>query len=121
MATIAQSNEQLIKVILDGSKHLKHVLDSKEIRKMSLIEKSYPLARLPVCGHCEKLAYWHHDGQSWCPKCGTYTKKPLTYGNYLAAGYDIDSSCATSRAMLEYERKRRRKLPIFRNEKGEIE
>lgn len=121
MATIGQHNNSLIKVILNGSKHLKHVLTSKEIVKMSLIEKSYPLSRLPVCGHCEKLAYWHTGGQAWCPKCGTYTKKPFTYADYLACGFDIDSSCATSRAMLEYERKRRKKLPVYRNEKGEVE
>lgn len=110
MATIEQHNN-LFKCVFDGSKHLKHVLDSKEINKLAMIEKRYPVTRLPVCGHCEKLAYWHHNHTAWCPKCGTYTMKPITYSDYLASGFDTDG--VTARRMLDFEKKRKRRNRIL--------
>ena len=107
MASIAQHNT-LMKVVFDGSKHLKHVMTSEQINKVTLYEHRYPLSRMPVCGHCEKLAYWHRGGTAYCPFCGTYTKKPITYSSYLASGYDIDQT--TARWMLDKEKKVRAKV-----------
>ena len=106
MASIKEHN-QLLKVVFDGSKHLNHVLSSDEIKKMTMIESKYPLSRLPVCGHCEKLAYWHHGGQAYCPSCGTYTRQPITYANYLASGYDVDATGNTARHVLAREQTKR--------------
>ncbi len=121
MATVAEHN-QIMKCVLDGSKHLKHVMDSKQVAKVGFLENRYPATRLPVCGHCEKLAFWHTGGQAFCPACGTYTMKAITYSTYLASGYDVDPSCATSRKMFELEKKKRERfLPIYRGKDGKRE
>jgi hypothetical protein len=106
LASVAEHN-QLLKVCFDGNKHLKHVMTSNEIHKMTLIEEKYPLSRLPVCGGCEKLAYWHHNHTAYCPSCGTITKVPITYASYLASGYDVDATGNTARMVLEKERSKR--------------
>jgi len=107
-----KTHNNLIKVVFDGNKHLKHVMSSKQIKKITVYENSYPLTRLPVCGHCEKLAYWNKGGTAYCPTCGTYTKKPITYATYLASGYDIDET--TCRWRLQQEKEKRKKaLPAY--------
>lgn len=106
MASVLEHN-QLIKICFDGSKHLKHVMTSEEIKKLSIIEGKYPMTRLPVCGSCEKLAYWHKNGTAYCPSCGTITKSPITYAQYLASGYDVDATGQTARMALETERSKR--------------
>lgn len=103
MATAGQHN-QILKVIFDGSKHLNHVLDNDQIKKMTLYEGRFPLTKLPVCGHCEKLGLWHKDELTKkpvgvCTACGAITRKPLTYSSYLAAGYDIDQTGDSFRRM----------------------
>lgn len=108
---IAEHNN-LIKVVFDGSKHLKHIMSAEQAAKVSAIEGRYPLSRMPVCGHCEKIGLWHRGGTAYCPVCGTYTKHPITYSTYLASGYDIDKT--TARWMLEKEQNKRKKvLPNF--------
>ena len=107
MASIKEHN-QLIKIVFNGNSHLKHVMSSEQIKQMTLIEGRYPLTRLPVCGHCEKLAHWYRGGQAYCPNCGTYTKNPVTYASYLASGYDIDGT--TAKWMLDTEKKLRNKV-----------
>ena len=99
MAT-TQEHNQLIKVCFDGNKHLKKVLDSEEIRNMTMIEGRFPLTKLPVCGCCEGLALWSHGGQAICRKCGSITKNPITYSSYLAAGYDVDATGQTAKSAL---------------------
>lgn len=99
MTTIGQHN-QLIKICFDGSNHLKHVLSNEEIKNMTLLEERFPLTKLPVCGCCEKLAMWGKDMCGVCRSCGTITKNPMTYSNYLASGYDIDATGATAREVL---------------------
>lgn len=106
MASVAEHN-QLIKVCFDGSKHLNHVMSAEEIKNLAVIEDRYPLTRLPVCGHCERLGLWHHGGQAYCPSCGTYTRRPITYAQYLASGYDVDATGATAKLVLEQERSKR--------------
>lgn len=110
MATDYQHN-QLIKVVFDGNKHLKSVLNDKQITQMTLIEGRFPLTKLPVCGHCEKLGLWHKDSITgkpvgYCKACGTYTKSPVTYSSYLARGYDVDKTGDNFKKMSIVEKKR---------------
>lgn len=102
MASIKQHNN-LIKICFDGNKHLKHVLNNEEVRSMTMIESRYPLTKLPVCGHCEGLAYWGKNGCGICKKCGTVTKNPITYSSYLASGFDVDPTGATAKDVLKTE------------------
>jgi len=80
-------------------------MTNEQIQKLTLYESRYPLSRLPVCGHCEKLAFWHKDGTAYCPSCGTYTQSPITYSTYLASGYDIDATTAGQMLKMERDRK----------------
>lgn len=114
MATTAQHN-QIIKVVFDGNKHLKHVLSSQEIKDLTMIENRFPLTKLPVCGHCEKLGLWSQSGGKpigICKSCGSITKSPITYSTYLASKMDVDQTGDTfrsvnsrSKKMDEYNRK----------------
>lgn len=105
MSTIAEHN-QLIKICFNGNKHFKHVLKQDDIKNMTLIENRFPLTKLPVCGSCESLAYWCR-GEGYCKKCGTITKNPLTYSNYLGSGYDIDATGQTAKKVLKDEMNKR--------------
>ena len=102
-----KGHNQLIKVVFDGSKHLKHVLSSDEIRQMTMIEGRFPLTKLPVCGHCERLAVWGKNMSGVCRHCGTITRVPITYSNYLSAGYDVDATGDTARRVMCQEKERR--------------
>ena len=93
-------HNQLIKVVFQGNKHLKHVLNNEDVKNMTVIEGRYPLTRLPVCGGCEGLAMWSRGGQATCRKCGTITKNPITYSSYLASGYDVDQTGETFRSLV---------------------
>jgi hypothetical protein len=93
-----------------ANKHLRKVLLDEEIVNMTIIEDRFPLTKLPVCGHCESLGYWHKDpliGKpvGICKKCGTITKHPVTYSTYLARGYDIDRVGDSFRRMAEVDKK----------------
>lgn len=121
MANDMQHN-RLIKVLFDGSKHLKHVLSDQEILDMTMIEGRFPLTKLPVCGHCEALGLWTKDTNGkpmgYCKKCGSYTRKPLTYSSYLASGYDLDKTGDEFRKMAIVDKvaddyKRKVYLPDF--------
>lgn len=101
-------SNNLLKIILGSGNHLKHVLTNEMIAKMTVLEGRFPLTKLPVCGHCEKLAMWGKDGCGICPDCGTITTKPLTYAEYLADGYDIDATGETARAVCQTQKKVRK-------------
>jgi hypothetical protein len=107
MATPGEHN-QIIKCVFDGNKHLKHVLSDQEIIDLTMIEQRFPLTKLPVCGHCERLGFWHKDLNGkpigYCKKCGTITKKPITYATYLASKMDVDATGETFRSMLLAEK-----------------
>ena len=75
-----------------------------EIEQMTMIENRFPLTKLPVCGGCERLGFWGKGMQGICKKCGTVTKNPVTYAEYLATGHDIDATGATARRVLSEER-----------------
>lgn len=103
MATDKQHNN-IIKCVFEGNKHLKHVLSDQDILDMTLIEGRFPLTKLPVCGHCEKLGLWTKDpktgkSMAFCKSCFTYTKKPITYSTYLASRMDIDETGDAFRRM----------------------
>lgn len=73
--------------------HGRHFLTGDLVRKMTLIENRYPLAKLPMCGRCEKAALWTgtEDGgmAGYCEECGTTTTNPITYAEYLSQGHDL--------------------------------
>jgi hypothetical protein len=109
-----QQQNELIKICFDGNKHLKHVLSMQEINQMTMIENRFPLTKLPVCGSCERLAYWGKGMQGICKHCGTITKAPITYSSYLAAGYDVDPTGATARSvMINNEFARKELMPEY--------
>lgn len=110
MATSKQHND-IIKVIFNGNKHLKHVLSQKEIEEMTMIEGRFPLTKLPVCGHCEKLGLWHRDHLTKkivgvCKDCGAITKEPITYSSYLASKMDVDETGRTFKNLSRLDRHR---------------
>ena len=39
-----------------------------------------------------------------CRDCGTITKDPLTYSEYLASGFDVDETGATAREVMVEEK-----------------
>lgn len=105
-----QKHHNILKVIFDGNKHLKHVLSDNEITQMTLIENRFPLTKLPVCGHCEKLGLWSKDVLTQkpigvCRSCGAITKRPLTYSTYLASKMDVDATGDTFRRMANLDKK----------------
>ena len=108
MGTITQHHD-IIKCIFGGSKHFKHVLSNDEITQMTLIENRFPLTKLPVCGHCEKLGLWSkgisNEPIGVCKSCGAITKQPITYSTYLASQLDIDPTGDTFRRMSTLEKK----------------
>lgn len=109
MPTEKRHND-LIAYHFDGNKHLKHVLSVDEIKDMTLIEGRFPLTKLPVCAHCEKLGLWTKDFLTkkpcgYCKACGSYTKSPVTYSTYLAQKMDIDATGASFRQMLDVDKK----------------
>jgi hypothetical protein len=123
MASNHQHN-QLIKIVFDGNKHLKHVLSDDQIKQMTMIEGRWPLTKSPVCGHCERLGLWHKDSVTGkpvgvCRTCGTITKSPVTYASYLASGMDVDETGHTFRAVDGASRRKDKQnreiyLPDFR-------
>lgn len=104
-------NKNLIK-IFNNNKHLKHVLTNKTINKMCNIENRFPLTKLPVCNSCESLALWHGDN-AFCEQCGTLSKNPIQYSEYLVDGYDIDATGATFRYLSEIEKTEEAKKRIL--------
>lgn len=109
MASDYQHNN-ILKVVFDGNKHFKHVLSDQEIIDMTVIEGRFPLTKLPVCGHCERLGLWHKDELTKkpvgvCKSCGTITRKPVPYSSYLASKMDIDATGDSFRKMALVDRK----------------
>lgn len=108
MASDLEHNN-IIKYVFNGNKHLKHVLSDKDILDMTVIEGRFPLTKLPVCGHCEKLGLWTKDvltdkPMGYCKSCGTYTRDAITYSTYLASKMDIDETGDSFRRMALVDR-----------------
>lgn len=86
-------NRDFLKISYND-KHIKHCLSVEKVNEMTQVEKRYPMARLPVCNHCEALALWSRpleDGRATgtCLKCGTITIDPINLAEYLVSGYDL--------------------------------
>ena len=93
--TANEKNNGIIKCMVGGQSHFKHILTGEMAAKISFIENRYPAANLPVCEHCERLALWGHSIDNSpigvCPVCGTVTSMPVRYAEYLVAnGLDLD-------------------------------
>jgi hypothetical protein len=110
-------HHNILKYVFNGNKHLKHVLSDEDIKQMTLIENRFPLTKLPVCGHCEKLGLWSRGSKGEpvgvCRVCGTITKHPITYSTYLSKKMDVDPTGDTFRRMLNTEKKREEKKRIL--------
>jgi len=109
MATDLQHNNLIVKV-LDGNKHVKHVLTTEEVKKLTMIEGRFPLTKLPVCNHCEKLGLWDRDRLTnkiigRCKSCGSISYNPITYATYLTQNLDVDATGETFRKTLFVDRK----------------
>lgn len=110
MAGIKDHND-IIKIVFNGNKHLKHVMSDPEIRQMTFIENRWPATKSPVCGHCEKLGLWSKDTLTnkpigVCKSCGTITKNPVTYATYLASKMDVDATGHTFRSIALADREK---------------
>jgi len=86
-------NDNLIKISYANT-HIRHCLSVEKVHEMTQVEKRYPIARLPMCNHCEAVALWSPmtgDGKrtGTCLNCGTVTIDPITFSEYLVAGYDL--------------------------------
>jgi hypothetical protein len=84
---------KIYKCVAGERLHGRHFLTGDLVRKMTLIENRYPLAKLPMCGYCERAGLWTHtaDGKmaGYCETCGTTTTNPITYAEYLSQGHDL--------------------------------
>ena len=89
-----------IKIYTGGTKHNRRMMSEKDVFTIQGVMHQVPLIAQPICEHCERLGIWDWDIDMWgkprplcfCETCGTITKNPLTYGEYLANGYDIPST-----------------------------
>jgi hypothetical protein len=109
MANIPEHNVFLYKVMHD-QKHFKHILTNDDITRMTMVEQRYPISKLPVCGHCERLAYWGKGLIAVCPHCGTTTLNPITLAEYYLQGYDLDGATGEDRAQVKHERIARKEI-----------
>lgn len=102
-------HHEIIKIVFGGNKHFKHVLSNDEIAQMTLVENRFPLTKLPVCGHCEKLGLWskgvNKEPIGVCKSCGAITKQPITYSTYLASKMDVDKTGDTFRSLATIDKK----------------
>ena len=92
-------NAEILK-ISDNAKFKKHILTNEHITEMTMIEKRYPIMRLPVCGHCEKPALWsktNGERTATCMICGTITKNPIKLSEYLIQGHDLPLSMSSEK------------------------
>jgi len=110
-----QHNKLIIKCY-EGNPHLKHVLTNTDINRIAMLEGRYPITKFPVCSHCERLGLWTQvDGipSGYCEICGTYTRNPMTYSEYLSKGFDVDETGETFRKMSKVDKELREKNKLF--------
>ena len=84
-------NQEVIKN-LEGEKFIDHALKSQRIKRF-LLNNWYSILQMPVCSHCETLAFWHRigdEGVAYCPNCGTVTHNPITMQAFLEEGLHTD-------------------------------
>ena len=89
-----------IKIYTGGTNHNRRMMSEKDVYTIAGVMHEVPLISQPICEHCERLGIWDWDYDMWgkprplcqCETCGTITKHPMTYGEYLANGHDIPST-----------------------------
>lgn len=98
-----KAHNQLIKIYTGGTTHNRRLLTNEEMYKIQGIEYQVPIIKQPICEHCERVVMWDWEIQNVggrlveiplarCVHCGTITKNPLTYGEFLLNGYDMPSN-----------------------------
>lgn len=86
-------NQDVIKNLAE-EKYLGHALRTERMKKF-ILNNWYFILKMPVCSHCETLAFWHKDGNeavAYCPKCGTTTRNPIAMGAFLEQGHHVDKT-----------------------------
>ena len=91
MATIEQHNN-IVKVCFGHNKFYKHVLTNDAVIRITNMENRFAISKMPVCGSCERLGLWHKGRTCYCKHCGTVTQNPITFAEYVVAGYDVDQT-----------------------------
>jgi hypothetical protein len=95
-----KAQNKLIKVFTGGTAHNRRLLTNNDIYKIAGIERQVPIVKQPICEHCERVVIWDWEYDMFgrevplavCEYCGTITKNPMTYGEYLMNGYDIPAT-----------------------------
>lgn len=90
--TAEQTNPRLMAKMM-AEKHLLHAMKNKRM-KVFLTFGGYDIWEMPICGKCEKIAWWDKGGKAVCsdPKCGHVTDNPITFGQFYEMGYHTDRS-----------------------------
>ena len=114
----------LVLEMTGGSAHTRRTLTKGDIYKIRDVEIAVPIVSQPVCERCERICMWDSTVDMWnqiipiayCDSCGTTTKKPMTYGEYLANGHDIPSHLTGKER--EDSLEARRLINLMFNEEG---
>ena len=81
---------------LGDEKHFQHALPPGPMRDMLLRRFGFDVWQMPICGHCERIAYWDKDEtgtpRATCRYCGGHTVHPLTVQQYYEARYHTDAT-----------------------------
>lgn len=81
-----ENNGVLEQIKKSNPKYLEHILQKNDI--IMTFAKStlggLDLLEQPMCNHCEKPGAWNTGGTCYCWACGTVTKDPITFYEYLA-------------------------------------
>jgi hypothetical protein len=88
VADIKEANERLARA-LGGEKHFKHAV-TERFRQFLLREGGFDLYNMPVCPHCERLAWWDKGGGGYCPRCGRFEPPVVTFGEFYESDYHTD-------------------------------
>ena len=86
MATIRESNARAVNT-LGGELHWRTNFRHRWLRSLA---NRFDVWRLPMCGKCEQIARWHHEGTAFCISCGHTTPNPITVQQYYEQGFHVD-------------------------------
>ena len=87
--------------LMGDTPHAKRELTRGEVYKIKDMAYAQPIVVQPVCGHCERVCIWDLEEHpitlqivpvGVCEVCGTRTKNPITFGEYIAQGHDIPAA-----------------------------
>lgn len=120
---ISKQNK-LIAYYTGGTNHAKRAKNDVERLQIAKVESQFPLISQPICERCERIGLWDKEYSIFgtmtplcqCLECGAITKNPLTFGEYLANGYDLPAHM--SEANREIAIKARKTLNMIMNIDG---